>query len=528
MKKFLLVLAVVALAACSKDNGTKSPQSKVIIEPIITRATDVDFESGDEIGLSVIRNTGSYADNIKMTYDGTVFSGALTWYAEANDSSSLFAYYPYSSTGVPSSFTVAADQTSGISSSDFMASSKSPVYPSANAVAMVFKHQLTKIVVKLKNETGASITNVVLKNSIPAATINSDDYSATVDNTVAASDISLQKVADTVYQAILVPQTVALKVAVTVAGKTLSQNLVSIDLKSGGQYSVNVRVLSDNLSVSASGDIENWTDEGGIGSDNSVPFEEFDDHFVYDGVSYRTVTLGDGRKWMADPMRYVPNGMSISDDPTDDSGIWYPYTVNSGTAIPATDEATISKLGYLYDYAAAFESDVTVENYDTFDGARGICPEGWHIPTRAEFVAVCGSSVKSATESAAVVDPTAAYYHSDYNGARITSLDTAGFHFSFSGLMMKNSLTTTGRYLATLCTTSNSVEAYIGNLSMNYLIASTPYKLVYSSTDPTELKNIQYFGMMSTFTSTYKEGRLSVAYTNYKSGYQLRCIKDKS
>ena len=61
------------------------------------------------------------------------------------------------------------------------------------------------------------------------------------------------------------------------------QKLVSTDLVQGGQYSVNIRVLPDNIIVTLSGEIENWTDEGEIkGDEPEVPFEEHDGYFIYD------------------------------------------------------------------------------------------------------------------------------------------------------------------------------------------------------------------------------------------------------
>jgi uncharacterized protein (TIGR02145 family) len=529
MKKFLCVLSLVALVACSKDQVKQIDlaSTKVTVEPIITKATDVNFESGDAIGLSIVKGTEAYATNVKMTYDGTVFSGNLNWYAEGTDTSVFKAYYPYVSEAVPTTFTVAADQTAGVTSSDFMAATKSKVYPSANAIAMLFKHKLTKIVITAKNESGANITGMVLQNSITKANISATDFSASVDATAAAQDIACQKVNDTTYQAIIVPQTVALKLAVNIPGKTLSQKLVSLELKDGGQYSVTVRVLSDNLVVKASGDIENWTNNGNIDPDNSVSFEEFADHFVYDGVSYRTVTLKDGRTWMADAMRFIPSGCKPSSDPTDGSGLWYPYTP---AGVAATDEATISANGYLYDYKTVFGKDITVDNYNTFEGAQGICPKGWHVPTRSEFMAICGYSLKSATESANVTDATAAYYDAGYSGARVSKLDTAGFHFSFSGMINKTSnlATNVAKYSTTVTTTTNcSIPAYVDKLAMSFLISSTPNKVAYSTTEPTVMTNIQFFGLMSTFLKTKPEGCLSLAYSNYLSGYQLRCIKNE-
>jgi hypothetical protein len=52
-------------------------------------------------------------------------------------------------------------------------------------------------------------------------------------------------------------------------------------------------------------------------------------------------------------------------------------------------------------------------------------------------------------------------------------------------------------------------------------MASTPYKVNATS------GNIQFFGMMTTFTAATKSyGKLSLAYSNYLSGMSLRCVKN--
>ena len=39
--------------------------------------------------------------------------------------------------------------------------------------------------------------------------------------------------------------------------------------------------------------------------------------------------------------------------------------------------------------------------------------------------------------------------------------------------------------------------------------------------------NYKFFGLMSTFTlAKYPEGRLSVAFANYKGGFSVRCVKN--
>ena len=58
-----LILAAVALvaAACAKEKVETSVPGKVSIVPVITRATDVNFEDGDAIGVNIVRGEESHA-----------------------------------------------------------------------------------------------------------------------------------------------------------------------------------------------------------------------------------------------------------------------------------------------------------------------------------------------------------------------------------------------------------------------------------------------------------------------------------
>ena len=85
--------------------------------------------------------------------------------------------------------------------------------------------------------------------------------------------------------------------------------------------------------------------------------------FVYDGEEYKTVTLSDGSVWMAEPMRYVPEGYTPSGDPAADSHIWYPYSLSGGgdsinatEATALTDDESIRKYGLFYDMYVALVS----------------------------------------------------------------------------------------------------------------------------------------------------------------------------
>lgn len=97
---------------------------------------------------------------------------------------------------------------------------------------------------------------------------------------------------------------------------------------------------------------------------------------TYGGVTYKTVTLSNGQTWMAEPLRYIPEGMTVSSDPADDNAhIWYPYEVVDGTATALTDEASIAAKGYLYDMCAALGVDeITADNCKSFEGGTGYLP----------------------------------------------------------------------------------------------------------------------------------------------------------
>ncbi len=237
----------------------------------------------------------------------------------------------------------------------------------------------------------------------------------------------------------------------------------------------------------------------------------------YAGETYGIAKMKDGRIWMTENLRYVPSGKTPSSNPADGNGIWYP-TGSDGKA--ATDAASVKAKGYLYDYATILGKEVNADNFKNNEGAQGICPDGWYIPTRADFVALCGNSTKAEGETEALVDETAAYYDKGYNGAKITALDADNFNWQFAGMINRTDATKTGSYLTVVTKESTcSVADYMGNPAMTYLMGSTGYAVNAKN------KNIQFFGMMSTFTKTYLEGRLTCGYSNYLAGQSLRCIK---
>ena len=104
-----------------------------------------------------------------------------------------------------------------------------------------------------------------------------------------------------------------------------------------------------------------------------------------DGQTYKTVTIGT-QTWMAQNLNYAYTDVPYkSGDNTSDSTSW----------CYMDDANNCSKYGRLYTWAAAMDSVGTWSTNGKGCGynktcsptypVRGVCPEGWHLPTKAEF-----------------------------------------------------------------------------------------------------------------------------------------------
>ncbi len=264
---------------------------------------------------------------------------------------------------------------------------------------------------------------------------------------------------------------------------------------------------------------------------NAAPISGFVENlaekkFTYAGRTYPLVKLADGKWWMAAPLAYVPAGKTVSADPTADAGIWYTYTIKDKKAYPSysTDK------GFLYDFATALgvdQKDITYGtqstwqegNYRSFEGAQGICPPGWYIPTRADYLKLVGNSNKD-MGGAAIDDDTALYYEKAYKGSSVTRFNAEGWNFSFLGARNKTSTTATGAYNTTDINESKcTVPEWYGKCALNQIMTSSAYCPNAAGT------SFQIFTLMSTFTSTYPEGRLMLSYAQFVQGVELRCVR---
>jgi uncharacterized protein (TIGR02145 family) len=101
----------------------------------------------------------------------------------------------------------------------------------------------------------------------------------------------------------------------------------------------------------------------------STPPETISDSFAYKGQTYHTVLIGT-QYWLKENLNV--GTMIISGDSLEtNNGIIEKFCVDNNT-----DNCDI--YGGLYQWDEAMQ-------YVTTEGAKGICPDGWHIPTINEF-----------------------------------------------------------------------------------------------------------------------------------------------
>ena len=76
MKQFFLILSGLALltGCSSKNDSVEGPvQSRIRIAPSISRVTGLNFDTGDRIGLTIVKSGANYCENTPLRFDGTVF-----------------------------------------------------------------------------------------------------------------------------------------------------------------------------------------------------------------------------------------------------------------------------------------------------------------------------------------------------------------------------------------------------------------------------------------------------------------------
>ena len=533
MKKMGLAVAIVsALAAPLVISCDKQPESLpeapvLSIDPLITRATEVNFEDGDRIGVTVTRADGSlYAENALLSYSGGVFSGELKWYGDSGESSALTAYYPYAEAGFPKTFEVGEDQRSGAGAYDLMLATKESVKPQEAAVTMAFRHQLSQVVVNVKNEAGISIDAVTLKGLLYKCALSEDGTQFVPDEGAGLKDVIMEEVSRGVkYRAIVVPQTIAFGVSIkTASGGSVVKDFTEVTMKPGYSYRIEAEVLADGVRFSLTGEIDAWEDGGEITPDeNPDPtptpggdVEEHEGYFVYEGETYKTVTLKDGKTWMAENLRVIPSGLTPCDDITSlTAGIYYPIIINDDhtAAVQTRDTSVIKSNGYLYQMETALGLAVgelkTEEQARSLEGAQGICPAGWHVPTVDEIFALVG---KIATYEKGI-NADAPYYDTVQKNALMNLINADGFNVgAYGAVTIQDNQATSAKLMGFL-------KTYTSEVASGYICGSSFASLTEKDG---VITNFQFWSLMPMKNNDTING----AKQSYRIAAPVRCVKN--
>ena len=234
----------------------------------------------------------------------------------------------------------------------------------------------------------------------------------------------------------------------------------------------------------------------------------------YGGEIYGIAKMADGKTWMTENLRYVPEGyVPCSDLGNVTGGVYMPVVVADGKAAFSSDNADIERQGYLYQSEVALGLNVgdlkSVQDAMALEGAQGICPDGWHIPTLSDYLGLVGKSVGADT----VAD---APYYDGKNGS-IQMLNADGFNLFACGAVSIQDNTKTS---ATLI----GKAANYDYISSGFICGST---YAGCTVKDDVLTNIQFFGLMPmTNKATEAEFTANGSKLSYRIAAAVRCVKD--
>lgn len=96
---------------------------------------------------------------------------------------------------------------------------------------------------------------------------------------------------------------------------------------------------------------------------------------------YKTVKIGE-QWWMAENLAYLP-AVSPASEGSDASPYYYVYDYNGTDVSAAKATANYTTYGVLYNWPAAMAGAASSSSNPS--GVQGVCPDGWHLPSDAEW-----------------------------------------------------------------------------------------------------------------------------------------------
>ncbi|MEK7520136.1 MAG: FISUMP domain-containing protein, partial [Patescibacteria group bacterium] len=172
--------------------------------------------------------------------------------------------------------------------------------------------------------------------------------------------------------------------------------------------------------VAASDNSQSRTITLGVSTISSAacPGTVYDADFATNGISYAAVAIG-SQCWMAENLNRGTMIAGTGNQTNNSTVEKYCYKDSS----PYYDTANCDAYGGMYQWSEAM-------NYSTTEGAQGICPTGWHIPTDSEQYAL--ENYLKDTGQTCVASRTGAW-DCDTAGAKLKSGGSSGFNAPWGG-----------------------------------------------------------------------------------------------
>ena len=100
-----------------------------------------------------------------------------------------------------------------------------------------------------------------------------------------------------------------------------------------------------------------------------------------DGNEYKTVQIGQ-QVWMAENLKYLPS-VSNPGSVSKTNPHYYVYVYNGTNVANAKATDNYKTYGVLYNWSAVM--DGAASSSANPSGVQGVCPSGWHVPSKAEW-----------------------------------------------------------------------------------------------------------------------------------------------
>ena len=282
MKNFLVMVAcAVALAACTTKEEVEPQTSQYVrFYPLMTRATETQFEQGDQISISAVHPTagtelktsGNYADNIPYVFSGGMFvpekEDGIKLPLGEESGLAYYAVYPQQDAlATEGTFTVQQDQREhkNRTLSDFC----TVFVPTTGNkdVYLKFWHRMSRICVDLTGITIQPVTMQLKNMSLEVAfDLNANTYASTGGG---VSDVYMSMESNKRFEAILPPQefNITTDIIVNIDGRDYNVTSTrSADVfRTGMEYDYTliyvegeIRLVGEPVEVAIDGEIYPW------------------------------------------------------------------------------------------------------------------------------------------------------------------------------------------------------------------------------------------------------------------------------